>query len=106
MELNIYYYAKLFAVCVAALPDFDNLLLDHVGLHQVVIVTIPLVFLCWMGKGDHPKTFLLKALYCQSTPSWLKVWGWVALGIILSSPGTGGTLYSHFPGPKSQVPVA
>ena len=32
--------------------------------------------LVWMGRGDHPKTFLLKALCCQSTPSWLKVVGW------------------------------
>ena len=32
-------------------------------------------FLGWVGRGDHPKTFLLKALFCQSTPSWLKVRG-------------------------------
>ena len=32
-----------------------------------------------MGLGDHPETFLLKALCCQSAPSWLKVGGgWVA----------------------------
>ena len=31
-----------------------------------------------MGLGDHPKTFLQKALCCQSTPSLLKVGGgWV-----------------------------
>ena len=29
----------------------------------------------WRGRGDHPKTFLLVALFCQSTPSWLKVRG-------------------------------
>ena len=29
----------------------------------------------WLGRGDHPETFLLKALFCQSTPSWLKVRG-------------------------------
>ena len=29
----------------------------------------------WLGRGDHPETFLLKALFCQSTPSWLKVMG-------------------------------
>ena len=70
-----------------------------------------------MGLGDHPKTYLLKALCCESTPSWLKVVGWssrvcwceqsgmlVASEIILSSPGTGGTPYSHFPLPKSHVP--
>ena len=33
-----------------------------------------------MGLGDHPKTFLLKALCCQSTPSPLKVRGWVGGG--------------------------
>ncbi len=67
---------------------------------------------CWMGLGDHPETFLLKALCCQSSPSGSKVvggwWVVVACEIILSSPGTGGrgTLYfpflfshSHFPFP-------
>ena len=36
----------------------------------------------WMGFGDHPKTFLLKALCCQSAPSPLKVvgGGWVVGG--------------------------
>ncbi len=29
----------------------------------------------WMGLGDHPETFLPKALFCKSTPSWLKVMG-------------------------------
>ena len=43
-----------------------------------------------MGRGGHPKTILLNALFCQSTPSWLKVgggggWWWVACEIILSS---------------------
>ena len=47
-----------------------------------------------MGKGDHPKTFLLKSLKALSkvmgggnvqTAMW-----WVACEIILSSPGTGG----------------
>ena len=28
-----------------------------------------------MGIGDHPKTFLVRALFCQSTPSWLKDMG-------------------------------
>ena len=37
-------------------------------------------FLSWMGQGDHTETFLLKALCCQSTPSWLKVMGWVVGG--------------------------
>ncbi len=30
-----------------------------------------------MGRGDHLQTFLLKALFCESTPSWLKVVWWV-----------------------------
>ena len=71
-----------------------------------------------MGLGDHPKTFLLKALCCKSAPSWLKVvggWWWVANEILLSSPGTGGSFESRFSIlgsrfsildsiPKSQVP--
>ena len=36
-----------------------NLLLDHVGLPQVVIVAVHMVIFCWMGIGDHPETFLL-----------------------------------------------
>ena len=32
--------------------------------------------------------------------------GWVACEIILSSPGTGGTPYSHFPSPKSRRPIS
>ncbi len=32
-------------------------------------------YFCWMGRGDHPETFLLKALCCQITASWLKVRG-------------------------------
>ena len=46
-----------------------------------------------MGLGDHPETFLLKALCCQSAPSWLKVMcgggGWVACEILLSALGLG-----------------
>ena len=41
----------------------------------VVILAVHLVILCWMGFGDHPKTFLLKALCCQPPPSALKVMG-------------------------------
>ena len=57
-----------------------------------------------MVRGDHPETFLLKALFCQSVASQLKVVGWwwvvvVAHEIILSSPG--------FPSPSpSPVPVS
>ena len=32
---------------------------------------------------DHSKTFLLLELYCQSTPSCLKVIGWVEEEVIL-----------------------
>ena len=32
-------------------------------------------FFCWMGLGEHPETYLLKALCCQTSPSWLKVMG-------------------------------
>ena len=44
----------------------DNLLLEHVGLPQVVIVAVHLViFFFWIGLGDHPETFSLKALCCH-----------------------------------------
>ena len=36
----------------------------------------------WMGKGDHSETLLLLVLFYQSTPSWLKVIGWVGAGVI------------------------
>ena len=57
-----------------------------------------------MGQGDHPKTFLLKALCCQAAPSWLKV-GWWSVG------GWPQAFYCHLLGlgyslfPISQVPV-
>ena len=61
---------------------FDSLLLNHVVQPQVVVVTFQLVnFFSLMGRGDHPKTFLLKALCCQITPSWLKVMWWVVGGL-------------------------
>ena len=47
-----------------------------------------------MGLGDHPKTFLLKALCCQAAPSWLKVGGWVL----------GYSLFPIFPIPHSPFP--
>ena len=44
-----------------------------------------------MGQGDHSETFLLLALFDQSTPSWIKVigWGggWVAHVILVSALG-------------------
>ena len=50
-----------------------------------------------MGLGDHPETFLLKALCSQGSPSWVKViGGWVvAPGILLSALGL-GSLDSQF----------
>ena len=47
-----------------------------------------------MGKGDHPKTYLLKALCCQGPSSWLKVRGWMAQPAIWWPPG----LYCHILG--------
>ena len=73
-----------------------------------------------MGLGDHPETFLLKALCCQRPPSWLKVmWWWVGGGgpghyTVISWAGNRGTFYFPFsifhflfsiPGP-GPVPVA
>ena len=65
-----------------------------------------------MGRGDYPKTFLLKALFCQSTPSWLKVVGgggggpghftvisWYWAYFLFFIPR------SHFPFCRSQVPI-
>ena len=45
-----------------------------------------------MGRGDHPKTFLLEAFFCKSTPSWLKVTGWAV--VVGWPPG----LYFHLLG--------
>ena len=42
----------------------------------------------WMGRGDHPKTFLLKALCCQITPSWLKL-------KVVDVGGLGGSRLKH-----------
>ena len=38
--------------------------------------------LCWTGCGYHSETFLLLALFYQSTPSWLKVRGGVVVGCV------------------------
>ena len=66
------------------------------------------LFLCWMGSGDHPKTFLLKTLLSEQSFILNVRGGWwvVALGILLSSPGTGYSPFPilYFPGNKSQVP--
>ena len=56
-----------------------------------------------MGRGDQGKTFFLKAVVLCDLSFMVKSWVVVvAPGIILSSPGTEGTLY--FPFPMSQVP--
>ena len=55
----------------------DNLLLDHVGLPNVLDLAVHLVNLFgWMSQGDHSETLLLLTLFYQSTPSCLKVMGW------------------------------
>ena len=61
----------------------DKLLLEHVGLPQVLDLD---VHLAWMGIGDHSETVLLLALFDQSTPSWIKVIGW---------GGGGGGVVAH-----------
>ena len=63
-----------------------------------------------MGLGDHPETFLLKALCCNLSPSPLKVGGgWVGggPGHFTVSTGTVSILDSRFPVPfPVPVPVA
>ena len=66
----------------------DNVLLEHVVLPLVPDLTVHRVnFFGWMSKG----TFLLLALFYQSTPLCLKVrgrWGgWVAHVILVSALG-------------------
>ena len=57
----------------------DKLLLEHVGLPQVLDLAVNLVnFFGWLSQGGHSKPLLLLALFYQSTPSCLKViGGWV-----------------------------
>ena len=65
-----------------------------------------------MGRGDHPETYLLKALCCQSAPSWLKVRWWVGGGwpwglychLLELGVGVLSISHSHFPIPNSQFP--
>ena len=66
--------------CPWLLPFLNlvNLLLDHVELPHVLDLAVHLVnFFGWMGQGDHSETFLLLALFYQSTPSCSKVFGGV-----------------------------
>ena len=83
------------------------------------------LFLCWMGSGDHPKTFLLKTLLSEQSfilnvrGGWWVVGGrWRVVGgwwwVVVVAPGyftvifwDWGTLYSlfsisQFPAPRSQ----
>ena len=61
----------------------DKLLLEHVGLPQVLDLAVHLVnFFGWMIQGGHSEPLLLLARFYQSTPSCLKVMGWVSgLGV-------------------------
>ena len=59
----------------------DKLLLEHLGLPQVLELAIHLVnFFGWMSEGGNSETVLLLALFYQSTPSWIKVRGWWWVG--------------------------
>ena len=51
-------------------------LLEHVGLPQVLDLAVHLVNIFgWMSQGGHSEPPLLLALFYQSTPSCLKVMG-------------------------------
>ena len=66
----------------------DNLFLDHVGLPHVLDLAVHLVnFFGWMSQGGHSEQLLFFALFYQSTPSCLKVIGWVG--------GWGGWVVAH-----------
>ena len=55
-----------------------HLLIEHVGLPDVLNLAVHLVnFFGWMSQGGHSEPLLLLALFYQSTPSCLKVMGWV-----------------------------
>ena len=59
----------------------DKLLLEHVGLPHVLDLAVHLVnFFGWMSQGGHSEQLLFFALFYQSTPSCLKVIGWVGGG--------------------------
>ena len=57
----------------------------------------------WLGRGDHPETFLLKALFCQSTPSWLKVRGGWSSRVCWCEQS--GMLVAHVILVSAQVPL-
>ena len=66
-------------------------------------------FFCWMGRGDHPKTFLPKELFYLCTPWWLKVvGGWVGGGGLVDFTVISwdwGYSPFPFPIPHSQAPI-
>ena len=63
---------------ILSLIRFD---LGHVGLPHVLDLPVHLVkFFGGMSQGGHSELLLLLALFCQSTPSCLKVIGWVVGG--------------------------
>ena len=77
--------------------QFPELACSSLSLHEVSLACmqflslseqltrISLACFCSMGREDHPETFLLKVLLCQSATSWLKVMGggqWVAYTVI------------------------
>ena len=54
----------------------DKLLLEHVGLHHVLVLAVHLVnFFSRVSQGGHSEQLLFFALFYQSTPSCLKVRG-------------------------------
>ena len=56
----------------------DKLLLKHVGLPHVLVLAVHLVnFFSWVSQGGNSEQLLFFALFYQSTPSCLKVMGWL-----------------------------
>ena len=54
--------------CHGLLITFSLIMWD---LPRVLLSLSTWSFLAAIGREDHPKAFLPKALFCQSTPSWL-----------------------------------
>ena len=55
----------------------DKLLLEHVDYPTSLFLLSIWSSFGWMSEGGHSKQLLFFALFCQSTPSCLKVMGWV-----------------------------
>ena len=52
-------YSTTWLPTLLKVVGFDNPLLDHVGLPNVLVFAVRLVNIFgWMGKGDYSKTFL------------------------------------------------